>query len=129
MKNYVTISLRNELQIDPENPIVVIIKDADVDVISCLVYVYLAVDIKDEEEIGKYLRRQFEIHKMLERILDSVDAERKGEDYPAIPYTFEVVEDGENSGSVRAASIVLDPGVFDVEIVSELEDDSEKVVL
>ena len=113
---FVTVTLRDELQSDPENPIEVIIKDPIVEVIRGLVYITLVGAIEyDEKKVNEFLLRQLKLQKLMGKLVDSANGILTG-----LGYSFEV--DESEYGGIEEAYLTLDPDIFDVQMSEELEE-------
>lgn len=113
---FVTVTLRDELQSDPENPIEVIIKDPIVEVIRGLVYITLVGAIEyDEKKVNEFLLRQLKLQKLMGKLVDSANDILTG-----LGYSFEV--DESEYGGIEEAYLTLDPDIFDVQMSEELEE-------
>ena len=113
---FVTVTLRDELQSDPENPIEVIIKDPIVEVIRGLVYITLVGAIEyDEKKVNEFLLRQLKLQKLMGKLVDSANGILTG-----LGYSFEV--DESEYGGIEEAYLTLNPDIFDVQMSEKLEE-------
>ena len=113
---FVTVTLRDELQSDPENPIEVVIKDPIVNIIRGLVYITLAEFIdNDEKKVNEFLLRQLKLQKLMGKLEDSANGIITG-----LGYSFEV--DESEYGGIEEAYLTLDPDIFDVQMSKEWEE-------
>lgn len=113
---FVTVTLRDELQSDPENPIEIVIKDPIVNVIRGLVYITLVGAIEyDEKKVNEFLLRQLKLQKLMGKLKDSANGILSG-----LGYSFEV--DESEYGGIEEAYLTLNPDIFDVQMSEKLEE-------